>query len=157
MCLFINCSSCSSQEVTYGSQYGTLCSPTKTNFTFLGWFNESNTIVNSTDTYSINRDQMLTAHWRANNILCWKSYDKCRSDEDSNGSTGCDYGDYSSTCNSSKHRCAGQDYFSNTTTGLYIHYTYKSECSGSGWTKRNNRCEKTFSNTATCPSGTNPV
>lgn len=57
-----------SRIVTYDSTYGTLPTPSRTGYTFLGWYTNpsggspisSNTIVN------IEADQVLYAHWRAN-------------------------------------------------------------------------------------------
>lgn len=60
--------STSSKEVTYGSTYGTLPTPTRTDYTFGGWYTASSggTLVTASSTVSITSDQTLYAHWTAN-------------------------------------------------------------------------------------------
>ena len=54
--------------VTYGNSYGTLPTPSRTGYTFTGWFTAQNggSKVLSTDSVSITADQTLYAHWTAN-------------------------------------------------------------------------------------------
>ena len=56
------------KSVTYGSAYGDLPTPTRTGFTFLGWFTLSSggTKVTSGTTVTITSAQTLHAHWTAN-------------------------------------------------------------------------------------------
>ncbi|MBQ0008691.1 MAG: InlB B-repeat-containing protein [Firmicutes bacterium] len=61
-------SSCSSKTVTYNSTYGELPEPSKTGYTFAGWYtaSEGGSKVVSTDTVLITANQTLYAHWTAN-------------------------------------------------------------------------------------------
>lgn len=61
---------CDSVSVTYGAAYGTLPTPTRTNYTFGGWFTDaqSGTQITSTTTVSITADQTLYAHWTLNAV-----------------------------------------------------------------------------------------
>lgn len=54
--------------VTHGSTYGTLPTPTRTGYTFVGWFTSANdgTLITSSSTVSITANQTLYAHWNAN-------------------------------------------------------------------------------------------
>lgn len=54
--------------VTYGSTYGTLPTPTRTGYTFNGWFTAASggTEITAASTVSILDDQTLYAHWTAN-------------------------------------------------------------------------------------------
>ena len=60
--------STASKSVIYGSTYGTLPTPTRTGYTFNGWYTASNsgTKVTSTTNVSITANQTLYAHWSAN-------------------------------------------------------------------------------------------
>jgi uncharacterized repeat protein (TIGR02543 family) len=53
------------KTVTYNSTYGTLTTPTRSNYTFLGWYTAASdgTKVTSTDTYTTVGDSTLYAHW----------------------------------------------------------------------------------------------
>ena len=53
------------KNVTYDSTYGTLPQPTRTGYTFKGWFTDetSGTEVEGTDTVSITAAQTIYAHW----------------------------------------------------------------------------------------------
>ncbi len=53
------------KTVTYGSTYGTLPSPTRTGYTFDGWYTAETggTKVLATSTLSVNADHTLYAHW----------------------------------------------------------------------------------------------
>lgn len=57
-----------SMSVTYASTYGTLPTPTRTGYTFAGWFTAASggTSVASGTTVSITANQTLYAHWTAN-------------------------------------------------------------------------------------------
>ena len=60
----------STKSVTYGSTYGTLPTPTRTGWTFVGWFTEANggTQVKSDTTVAITSDQLLYARGTPNKI-----------------------------------------------------------------------------------------
>lgn len=55
----------SSKTVTYGSTYGTLPTPTRSGYKFVGWFTEEDggTEIKATDTVSATANQTLYAHW----------------------------------------------------------------------------------------------
>ena len=57
-----------SKQVTYDSEYGDLPTPTRTGYTFVGWFTEQNsgTQVISTTTVTTAGNHPLYAHWTAN-------------------------------------------------------------------------------------------
>ena len=58
-----------SKSVTYDATYGTLPTPTRTGYTFDGWFTEpgtSGTQITVSTTVHITADQTLHAHWTAN-------------------------------------------------------------------------------------------
>ncbi len=63
-------SSVGSKTVTYGSTYGTLTTPTKTNYTFLGWFTASSggTQVTASTKVTTAANHTLYAHWKANTV-----------------------------------------------------------------------------------------
>ena len=59
-------SGCTSKTVTYDSTYGTLCTPTKKNYTFRGWYtgtNGSGTNITSSTKVKITSDQTVYAKW----------------------------------------------------------------------------------------------
>lgn len=59
------------KSVTYGQTYGTLPTPTKSGYSFAGWFTSAvgGTQVQSSDTVAITADTILYAHWDAQSIL----------------------------------------------------------------------------------------
>ncbi len=59
---------CSNSTVTYGETYGTLCTTTKTGYTFSGWYdsNSYNNKITSSSTYNVESDQTLYAKWDVN-------------------------------------------------------------------------------------------
>lgn len=63
--------STSSKTVTYGSTYGTLPTPTRQGYGFLGWFTSASggTQVTSGTSVSITSNQTLYAHWEPLSIL----------------------------------------------------------------------------------------
>ncbi len=63
-------SACGSISVTYGSTYGTLPTPTRTNYTFTGWFTdpEGGTQITGSTAVSITDDRTLYAHWTLNAV-----------------------------------------------------------------------------------------
>jgi uncharacterized repeat protein (TIGR02543 family) len=77
-------SSVSSKTVTYGSKYGTLSSPTKTGYTFAGWYTAASggSQVSSSTTVSTASNHTVYAHWTANKYTV--TYDK-------NGGSGDNY------------------------------------------------------------------
>ena len=54
----------STKQVTYDQKYGELPTPTKTGYTFEGWFMEDSTQITSNDTVKITEDKTLKAHWK---------------------------------------------------------------------------------------------
>ncbi len=50
--------------VTYDSTYGTLPSPTRDGYEFLGWYDANGTKVNSSDTVKITADTTLYSRWK---------------------------------------------------------------------------------------------
>lgn len=59
-----------SKTVVYGSTYGTLPTPTRSGYAFLGWFTDSSagTQVTSSTTVNLSANQTLYAHWVKTNI-----------------------------------------------------------------------------------------
>ena len=59
-----------SKSVTYGSTYGTLPTPTRTGYTFDGWYTAASggTKITSSTTVNLTADQTLYAHWRTSAI-----------------------------------------------------------------------------------------
>lgn len=64
-----------SKSVTYGSTYGTLPTPTRNGYKFLGWYTNATggTKITSSTTVSITAAQTLYAHWEVLAILRVKS------------------------------------------------------------------------------------
>ena len=58
--------STTSKEVTYGEKYGTLPTPTRTGYTFEGWYSPGGFSVTAYDTVGITTDLELTAKWTLN-------------------------------------------------------------------------------------------
>lgn len=63
-------SACGSMTATYGSPYGTLPTPERTNYTFTGWFTqaEGGTQVTASTVAAITADQTLYARWTLNAV-----------------------------------------------------------------------------------------
>ena len=63
-------SAVSSKSVTYDSTYGTLPTPTRTGYTFVGWFTAASggSQVTSSTKVTITGNQTLYAHWKGNTI-----------------------------------------------------------------------------------------
>lgn len=80
------------KSVTYGSTYGTLPTPTRTGYTFNGWFTASSggTQITASTTVSITADQTLYAHWTI--ITYTVSYNKGASGTGTNTSDTKTYG-----------------------------------------------------------------
>ena len=57
--------------MTYASTYGTLPTPTRSGYAFLGWFTASTggTQITASSTVTITAAQTLYAHWEAMSIL----------------------------------------------------------------------------------------
>jgi len=53
----------SSKAVTYNSTYGTLPTPTREHYNFLGWYKADGTKLNETDTVKITDDLYVTSKW----------------------------------------------------------------------------------------------
>lgn len=62
--------SSSSKTVTYGSTYGTLPTPTRTGYGFIGWYTSAigGSQITNSSTVSITANQTLYAHWTTGNI-----------------------------------------------------------------------------------------
>lgn len=60
------CCDTTSKQVTYGSTYGTLPTPTRTGYTFTGWYTSNGLYVDSSTTVSQTGDHYLYAHWAVN-------------------------------------------------------------------------------------------
>ncbi len=60
-----------SKTVTYDSTYGTLPTPTRIGYTFTGWYTATNggTNVTSNNKVAITSNQVLYAHWNANQYI----------------------------------------------------------------------------------------
>ena len=56
---------CSNSTVTYGEAYGTLCTTTKTGYTFSGWYDSSDlkNKITSSSIYNVESNQTLYAKW----------------------------------------------------------------------------------------------
>ena len=63
-----NALSTTTKSVTYGSTYGTLATPTRTGYTFDGWYTAASggTKITSSSTVSTASNHTLYAHWTAN-------------------------------------------------------------------------------------------
>ena len=74
-----NGGSCSTSSITvkYDNNYGTLPTPTKTGFDFLGWYTqlEGGTKVNYNSKYTVDDDSALFAHWQASTFKTTLKYD----------------------------------------------------------------------------------
>jgi uncharacterized repeat protein (TIGR02543 family) len=90
----VNGGTCStlSKTVTYGETYGTLPTPTRSGYTFSGWYTEASggTKVVASSTYANTSNQILYAHWKGNSYTITF---------DANGGT-CDTATKSVTCGS---------------------------------------------------------
>ncbi len=65
-----------SQTVTYDSTYGTLPTPTRTGYDFVGWFDANGNQVKSTDTVKVTDTLYLTSKWKIQEYtVTWKNYD----------------------------------------------------------------------------------
>lgn len=65
--------STSSKSVTFNSLYGTLPTPTRTGYSFDGWYNSKNVKITDYSTVTIASDHTLTAHWTV--AKCTVSFD----------------------------------------------------------------------------------
>ena len=63
-------SSCSSQKVTYNTAYGSLPTPSRSGYKFLGWYTSSSggTKITSSSTHTSASDITLYAHWEASPV-----------------------------------------------------------------------------------------
>ena len=76
------------REVTYKEKYGSMPEPTRTGYSFDGWYTEKTggSKVTSTTDVTITNNQTLYAHWKSDVITCNNLTYKC-----SNTSKGSDY------------------------------------------------------------------
>ena len=151
-------SGCSSKTSYYGYAWGTLCTPTRTGYTFTGWSDSSGSISSSTVCYG---NRSVTANWSVNSYTL--TYDN-------NGGSGCSSksGTYGSTWGSlctptrAGHTFLGwysgstQVTSSTTITGnRTVTANWKANCP-SGYTYQSNgTCVKTYTASSyySCPSG----
>lgn len=76
-----NGGTCSAEPitVTFDSKYGNLPTPTRSGYSFLGWYTVASggEKIASTNDVSINNDHTLYAHWKANQVLPSPGYWVC--------------------------------------------------------------------------------
>lgn len=65
-----------SKSITYGYYYGDMPTPTRTGYTFVGWYTDSSdgTIVSSSDKYLTAGDTTVYAHWSINSYTVTYDY-----------------------------------------------------------------------------------
>ena len=73
-------SGCTSQTVTSGNKWGTLCTPKRTNYSFLGWFTSATGGTKIESTAIATKNQTVYAHWE---------YTKLKLTYNNNGGSGC--------------------------------------------------------------------
>ncbi len=73
-------SECTSQTATSGNEWGTLCTPKRTNYSFLGWFTSATGGTEVTSKTIATKDQTVYAHWE---------YTTLKLTYDNNGGSGC--------------------------------------------------------------------
>lgn len=73
-------SGCTSKKVTSGNAWGTLCTPTRTNYDFLGWYTSASGGTKISSTTVATKDQTVYAHWE---------YATLKLTYDNNGGSGC--------------------------------------------------------------------
>ena len=58
-------SGCSSKTVTYGQQYGTLCTPSRTGYSFKGWYTalDGGSKITASSTVNVTNNQTIYARW----------------------------------------------------------------------------------------------
>ena len=68
---FTSSSSSCTKPVTYSSTYGTMPTPTRTGYTFVGWYTSASggTNITSSSTVSITAPQTLYAHWTDTKVV----------------------------------------------------------------------------------------
>ncbi len=61
-------SGCSSKTVTYGQQYGTLCTPSRTGYSFKGWYTalDGGSKITASSTVNVTNNQTIYARWEDN-------------------------------------------------------------------------------------------
>ncbi|NLC47746.1 MAG: InlB B-repeat-containing protein [Tenericutes bacterium] len=60
-------SGCSTKSITHGSAYGTLCTPTRSNYTFTGWYTAASGGTQVTSSTVATGNATIYARWTANN------------------------------------------------------------------------------------------
>ena len=73
-------SGCTSQTATSGNAWGTLCTPKRTNYDFLGWFTSATGGTKIESTAIATKNQTVYAHWE---------YTKLKLTYNNNGGSGC--------------------------------------------------------------------
>ena len=64
------------QTVTYDSTYGTLPTPTREGYDFVGWFDANGNQVKSTDTVKVTDTLYITSQWKIQEYtVTWKNHD----------------------------------------------------------------------------------
>ena len=156
---------------------------TKTGYSFNGWntksdgtgtawpLNGSGIYENGNGTHpwkwTYTKDITLYARWEQLSVTCKKPYDGCSqlASWECPGST-CypdrvwldkntvaAFGSGTWICEHSCYRTGHSDYYWISSNGIYRHLDWPDGCYGSGWVKKNGRCEKTFTGRTTCPEG----
>ncbi len=92
----------SSKTVTTNASYGSLPKPTRSGYTFTGWYTASSggTQITENTTVTATSDHTLYAHWRANVVTIY--YDCYGSDSSIDESKGFYFGDYNRICSTSQ-------------------------------------------------------
>ena len=67
---------CSSKEVNYNGDYGNLCTPVRTGYTFLGWYLENKKIESNTKVEQT-KNHTLTAKWSINKYSITYDVESC--------------------------------------------------------------------------------
>ncbi|MGM9875231.1 MAG: leucine-rich repeat protein [Bacilli bacterium] len=73
-------SGCTNKKVTSGNTWGTLCTPTRTNYDFLGWYTSSTGGTKISSSTVATKDQTVYAHWE---------YTTLKLTYNNNGGSGC--------------------------------------------------------------------
>ena len=61
-------SGCTTKTINYNSQYGELCTPSRTGYTFTGWYTSTSggTQITATSTVTVTQNQTIHARWSVN-------------------------------------------------------------------------------------------
>jgi uncharacterized repeat protein (TIGR02543 family) len=97
----------STKTVYYGSAYGELPAPTRSGYSFLGWYTASNdgTLITSSSTVSTTANHTLYARWQKNTPSCFPWKQLCYCGNSQHGYQEIHYYETESQCNN--HSLAG--------------------------------------------------